>query len=119
IVQLADQLAHYNQGQPVDPAQVLRTAQGIGMGADALRQVMYDLAVGGADSPRPLESCPLTPHELAAVRGLAEGLQYKDVAIDLGVATSTVRSHLHKAYKRLGVTDRAQAVLICARKGWL
>jgi putative nucleotidyltransferase with HDIG domain len=119
IVQLADQLAHYNQGQPVDPAQVLRTAQDLGLRADALRQVMYDLAVGGKDTPRRLEACPLTSHELAVVRGLAEGMLYKDIAADLGVATSTVRSHLHKAYRRLGVTDRAQAVLICARKGWL
>ena len=119
MVQLADQLARYNEGQPVDSNQVLRTAQGLGLGADALREVMYDLAVGGQDKPRPLDACPLTSHELAAVRGLAEGKLYKDIAAELGVATSTVRSHLHKAYRRLGVADRAQAVLICARKGWL
>jgi DNA-binding NarL/FixJ family response regulator len=36
-----------------------------------------------------------------------------------GIATSTVRSHLDNAYRRLGAPDRAQAVLTCARNGWL
>jgi DNA-binding NarL/FixJ family response regulator len=35
------------------------------------------------------------------------------------VSVSTVRGHLHNAYRRLGVVDRTQAVLVARRRGWL
>ena len=46
-------------------------------------------------------------------------LTYKQIAIDLQVSESTVRSHLHKTYERLGVVDRAQAVLLAQDRGWI
>ena len=52
-------------------------------------------------------------------RGLSEGKLYKEIAIGLGVTTSTVRSHLHAAYRKMGAADRAQAVLIATERGWL
>jgi DNA-binding NarL/FixJ family response regulator len=30
-----------------------------------------------------------------------------------------VRSHLHNVYAKLGAADRAQAVLIASREGWI
>ena len=44
-----------------------------------------------------------------AVRALAE----------LALSTSTVRTHLHNIYGKLGAVDRAQAVLIATERGWL
>ena len=38
---------------------------------------------------------------------------------DLNIAVSTVRSHLHKTYKKIGAADRAQAVLMATERGWL
>lgn len=63
--------------------------------------------------------CPLTPGQLEAVRLLAEGLLYEQIADRLGIGVSTVRTHLFNVYRRLGVYDRAQAVLLCAREGWI
>jgi DNA-binding NarL/FixJ family response regulator len=39
--------------------------------------------------------------------------------LETGVSVSTVRTHLHNVYRKLGVPDRAQAVLRAAEKGWL
>jgi DNA-binding NarL/FixJ family response regulator len=50
---------------------------------------------------------------------LAEGKVYKQIASELGLSSSTVRTHLHRVYLRLGVVDRAQAVLIATERGWL
>ena len=41
---------------------------------------------------------------------LARGRQIKEIAVDLGIAESTVKTHLAKASVRLGATTRAQAV---------
>jgi DNA-binding NarL/FixJ family response regulator len=54
-----------------------------------------------------------------ALRGLAEGKLYKQIAADLGLAESTVRSHLHNLYRKLDVSDRAQAVLLASQRGWI
>lgn len=37
----------------------------------------------------------------------------------LGLATSTVRTHLHNAYRVLEVGSAAQAIVVCFNAGWL
>jgi putative nucleotidyltransferase with HDIG domain len=119
IVRLADMLAHYAHGRPVDPGALLSAARAIGLPPTELRTVLYELPSGGAGMRRGVEPSPLTPKENAALRGLAEGKLYKEIALQLGVTTSTIRSHLHSSYKKLGAADRAQAVLIATERGWL
>jgi DNA-binding NarL/FixJ family response regulator len=50
---------------------------------------------------------------------LADGHVYKQIAQELGLSTSTVRSHLHRIYRRLDVADRTQAVLLGRELGWI
>ena len=65
------------------------------------------------------EPCPLTPTQLRLVKEIAKGKLTKQIALDLGMAPSTVRSQLYAAYRRLGVNDRAQAALVAYSKGWI
>jgi DNA-binding NarL/FixJ family response regulator len=53
------------------------------------------------------------------LHGLAEGKVYKQIALELNLSASTVRSHLHNVYGKLGALDRAQAVLMATEHGWL
>ena len=57
--------------------------------------------------------------ELGVLQRLAEGKVYKQIAHELTLSTSTVRTHLHNIYGKLGAVDRAQAVLIATERGWL
>ena len=43
----------------------------------------------------------------------------KQIAHELSLSTSTVRTHLHNIYGKLGAVDRAQAVLHATERGWL
>lgn len=63
--------------------------------------------------------CPLTTPELNALRELATGKTYKQIACDLGRQASTIRTHMHHIYEKLEVPDRAQAVLLAVRNGWI
>lgn len=67
----------------------------------------------------PASPCPLSGRPLEAVRELGKGLLYKQIAAEMGVTTSTVRTHLRNVYRLLDVPDRAQAVLLCQREGWI
>ena len=51
--------------------------------------------------------------------GLAEGEVYKQIAAELDLSASTVRTHLHNVYRKIGVKDRAQAVLFARERGWI
>jgi LuxR family quorum sensing-dependent transcriptional regulator len=52
----------------------------------------------------------LTPRELAVLRLVSMGTQFREVAEALGLGEETVRSHLKKAQSKLGVRNRTQAV---------
>jgi putative nucleotidyltransferase with HDIG domain len=120
IVRLADMLAHYVLGGSVNPSALLAVARSISIKPAELRAVMYDLPLptsGGR--PRQIDPCPMSAREVEVLRRLARGMVYKQIAGELGLSTSTVRTHLHNVYGKLGAMDRAQAVLIATERGWI
>jgi putative nucleotidyltransferase with HDIG domain len=119
FVRLADMLAHYEQGSVVSPGEMLQTARVLGLGADQLRRVMYELPSITGQRQRHVDPSPLSGRELGVLQRLAEGKVYKQIAHELTLSTSTVRTHLHNIYGKLGAVDRAQAVLIATERGWL
>ena len=118
IVRLADMLAHHGHGRPVNPRELVAVAGSLGLSAPDVRSLMHDLPQG-ASRKRSTAPSPLARQETAVLRGLAEGKLYKEIATDLGVSLSTVRSHASSAYAKLGVPDRAQAVLLATANGWI
>ena len=119
LIRLADMLAHYTAGQPVEPARMLKVARALGIGADQLRSVMFELPYPTDGKRRQVDPCPLSGREIEVLRRLAEGKVYKQIALELSLSTSTVRTHLHNTYCKLGAVDRAQAVLLATQRGWL
>jgi putative nucleotidyltransferase with HDIG domain len=119
FIRLADMLAHYEQGAPVSSTEMLRTARIVGISPQELRRVMYELPSSSSQRQRHVDPCPLSGRELGVLQRLAEGKVYKQIAHELTLSTSTVRTHLHNIYGKLGAVDRAQAVLIATERGWL
>ncbi len=112
-------LAHYAQGQAISPSELLKTARVVGMGPAELRTVMFDLPYPSNGRPRSVDPCPLSTREVEVLKRLSEGKVYKQIALELSLSTSTVRTHLHNIYGKLGAVDRAQAVLTATERGWL
>jgi putative nucleotidyltransferase with HDIG domain len=119
IVRLADLLAHEARGDAVDPVALAAAGAAVGMDELELRELAYELTRAGGPRSANLEPSPLTPMQHKVLLGLRRGLTYKQIAAELQVSESTVRSHLHKAYERMGVVDRAQAVLLAQDRGWI
>jgi putative nucleotidyltransferase with HDIG domain len=119
LIRLADMLAHYEQGARVSPSEMLQSARTVGLGPQELRRVMYELPGSPSQRQRHVDPCPLSGRELGVLQRLAEGKVYKQIAHELTLSTSTVRTHLHNIYGKLGAVDRAQAVLIATERGWL
>ncbi len=120
LVRLADMLAHYVLGGSITPAELLGVARKVGVSPANLRTVMYELPLPAASNrPRQVDPCPMSGREIDVLRRLAKGMVYKQIASELGLSTSTVRTHLHNVYGKLGAMDRAQAVLIATERGWI
>jgi DNA-binding NarL/FixJ family response regulator len=50
---------------------------------------------------------------------VADGCTNTQIARAMSVSVSTVKAHLSALFKRLGARDRASALAICFRRGWL
>ena len=119
IVATADMVAHYSQGEAVAPERLQTMAKRVGLEPDSLRELLYELPYPREDSRRIREPCPLSARELDVLRHLSEGMVYKQIAGEMQLSVSTIRTHLHNVYGKIGAVDRAQAVLTARDRGWI
>jgi putative nucleotidyltransferase with HDIG domain len=118
-IRLGDLIVHHADGDPI-PADTLRdAAAALELDEGTLSSLMFEFPHAGEPRRRPSEPCPLSAREIDALRGLADGKVYKQIAQELSLSVSTVRTHLHNVYRKIGAVDRAQAVLIARDRGWL
>lgn len=95
----------------------------------AVREVLADrfyvspavarAAIAGAarnvESPPPVDGEILTTRETEVLRLVAEGLGNKQIARRLGVAVTTVRTHLSSVYEKLRLESRVELALYAAQ----
>jgi DNA-binding NarL/FixJ family response regulator len=59
----------------------------------------------------------LTPREREVLELIAAGRSNKRIALELGIAEKTVKTHVGHLMAKLGVSDRTQAALLAVRRG--
>jgi putative nucleotidyltransferase with HDIG domain len=116
MVRLADMIARFEAGNPVSPARMRDAAGNLGLSAPALRSLLTAAPTGEKRSVVP---SPLTRGEQRVLSELGKGLVYKQIAQDLCLSVSTVRTHLYNVYRKLDVSDRAQAILLAKANNWI
>jgi putative nucleotidyltransferase with HDIG domain len=119
MVATADMVAHYCHGEAIAPERLRASADRCGLSQDALRDILYELPLPTQDATRISEPCPLSSRELDVLRHLSEGMVYKQIATEMHLSVSTIRTHLHNVYGKIGAVDRAQAVLMARDRGWI
>jgi len=116
---LADAIVHHAAGDPIPVDSMVTTAARLGLSPEQMRTLVYDFPHAGTERRRSSDPNPLSQREVDALRGLAEGKVYKQIAAELNLSVSTIRTHLHNVYRKIGAVDRAQAVLIARDRGWI
>jgi putative nucleotidyltransferase with HDIG domain len=119
MVAVADMIAHYSQGEAVSADRLRAAASRSGLDQESLRALLYELPYPRQNGARVCEPCPLSARELDVLRHLSEGMVYKQIAGEMQLSVSTIRTHLHNVYGKIGAVDRAQAVLTARDRGWI
>lgn len=112
--------------RPEELADAIRTiASGESVVAPRVVRRMLDLFAphlpSGADAADTSDVDPrlavLTPRELDVLRAVAEGLSNAEIAEQLVLSTTTVKTHVGNMLAKLGLRDRVQAVIVAYECG--
>lgn len=76
-------------------------------------KLMQELARSGRRQASPDS---LTDRELDVLRLIARGMSNKEIALELGVAEKTVKTHVSNILQKLHLSDRTQAALYAVRE---
>jgi DNA-binding NarL/FixJ family response regulator len=99
-----------------EPAELVRAIRSAHAGQAPLSPAVATRVVGelarGASAAH-----ELTPRELEVLKLIARGRSNKRIAVELGVAEKTVKTHVGHVLAKLGVADRTQAALLAVREG--
>jgi two-component system, NarL family, response regulator LiaR len=104
----------------VEPAELVRSIRTVHGGGAPLSpavaaRVVDELASGGGAGRAAADD--LTPRELEVLCLIARGQSNKRIALELGVAEKTVKTHVSHVLAKLGLSDRTQAALYAVREG--
>jgi DNA-binding NarL/FixJ family response regulator len=99
------------------PAEFCEAASLLAQGKRKLVAIRTEPAAGAADAGSSAGLRQLTGRELEVLRMLSTGANTAEMARSLGITTKTLRNHISNTYHKLGIYDRAQAVILAVREG--
>ncbi len=102
----------YNGEYPINESLMTRPK----IAKHVLKQFQDVLSVG-----KPIEAivAPLTRRETQILNYIAEGNTNKQIAHTLEISEQTIKSHVSAILRKLNANDRAHAVALAMRNGWI
>ena len=96
-----------------------------GMTMEELLETIHVVHGGKARIPPPIaeklaervSGQELTARELRVLERIVAGRANKDIAIDLNISETTVKSHINSLLSKLGVADRTHAATLAIQRG--
>ena len=99
------------------PADLCEAAAALAGGTrDLVAALEPDASPSGIAASSPLLAV-LSPRELEVLHALASDAGNAAIARRLGISGKTLRNHIRSTYHKLGIFDRAQAVIVAVREG--
>jgi len=97
------------------PAELCEAASALAAGTRNLVAVPDATAGPGPSSRATLSR--LSPREIEVLKALSGDGNNEEIARQLGISSRTLHNHISSLYGKLGIHDRAQAVIVAVREG--
>jgi DNA-binding NarL/FixJ family response regulator len=81
------------------------------------RRMIENFVLATAPPSQPVSLEALTPREREVLALIARGLSNQEIAREMVLAEQTVKSHVSRVFTKLGLRDRAQAVIAAYESG--
>jgi DNA-binding NarL/FixJ family response regulator len=105
----------------VPPEQLIAAVRVVAAGdallAPAITKRLIEQFAVAAPRVAPPEIAELTAREHEVLRLVARGLANREIAAELVVSEATVKTHVKRVFAKLGLRDRAQAVVLAYEGG--
>ena len=82
-------------------------------------QAPLNIHAGPRAAPTAPPSTGLTDRQLQVLKLVADGLENKQIAAELGLQPRTVESHVASLIAAIGATNRTAAAVTAVRRGWV
>jgi len=99
----------------VEPRELARSIRLAAAGEALIDPAVAARLVDALGDEQPAEHAELTPREQEVLELIGRGYANKRIALELGIAEKTVKTHVSHVLAKLGVSDRTQAALYAAR----
>jgi DNA-binding NarL/FixJ family response regulator len=100
-------------------AQLVEAVRAAARGETVLAPPVAARLVSRLRSPTSAPDNPLTPREVQVLRAVSRGLSNAEIGRELFIGEATVKTHLLRAFAKLGVDDRTRAVTAAMERGIL
>lgn len=102
------------------PVEIIQAVRDVYEGKSAIQQAIAQKIVAFVTQQKndaPVEA--LTDREMEVLASLARGLTNKAIAIQLGISDRTVQGHIAHIFRKMGVSNRTEAVIRAVSLGWV
>jgi NarL family two-component system response regulator LiaR len=101
------------------PDQLFQAIRNVAGGNLSLSQNLALKLMQELQRPPQLESpeAVLTERELDVLKGIARGLSNQEIARELSIGVTTVRTHVSSVFSKLGLANRTQAAVYAVDHG--
>jgi NarL family two-component system response regulator LiaR len=99
----------------VEPRELARSIRLAAAGEALIDPAVAARLVDALGSDRRAEQAELTPREQEVLDLIGRGFANKRIALELGIAEKTVKTHVSHVLAKLGVSDRTHAALYAVR----
>jgi DNA-binding NarL/FixJ family response regulator len=100
-----------------DPATVLQAIRAVAGGNTVLDSAVADRVIHGSHVTDGHDDAGLSPREREVLELMARGMTNVQIARALWLSEATVKTHVSRVLRKLGTSDRTQAVVEAARRG--
>lgn len=101
-----------------DGEEIIRAVRAVARGGAVLSPEIVPRVIGWARNARAQRSDDsLAPNEVLALSFVSEGLTNREIGRRLGVSEASVKLYLRAAMRKLGVSERSEAVAVGIKRG--